>query len=374
MLVAIRVDSSIKMGTGHVMRCLTLAEELRQKQAKVVFISRAHVGNLNSLIVQKGFEVYQLVSSESAPLNQKLVQFNSFGMIDADICYEDWLGVSWEEDANQTVSIIEKLCPDWLVVDHYAIDYRWESQLKPFCGKLMAIDDLADRNHMCDLLLDQTYGRELRDYESHVPLNTILMLGAQFSLLRSEFREWREVSLKRRVHPEFQQLIITMGGADPDNVTGDVLKTLKNGVLPCDVRLLVIMGESAPWLNEVSDQLQQMTNPTELKVGVNNMAELMTYSDLAIGAAGSTVWERCCLGLPSIMYTLAKNQEDIAKKIQLAGAAFFGGSVNEVKSSLAQSVAHMSDVKVLEGFVNESKMITDGCGVTRVSEMLICEQ
>lgn len=199
----IRVDASIQIGTGHVMRCLTLAEALRDKNIQVEFICRKHEGNLISLIHDKGFMVHALpVMFDTDKHNQKK---------DQQLQHTDWLGATQWHDAQACKNIVSKTRPDWLIVDHYAIDKNWEAELQHSCHKIMVIDDLADRQHLCDLLLDQTYGCIPSDYRVLVPENCELLLGSHFALLRPDFAQWREYSLRRREKPVFKKLLITMG-------------------------------------------------------------------------------------------------------------------------------------------------------------------
>src|SRR5690606_2585434 len=141
--------------------------------------------------------------------------------------HSHWLGATQTQDAAGCVPILAKLNPDWLIVDHYALDARWERALKPHYRKLMVIDDLADRPHQCDLLLDQTFGRDAEDYQTWVPANCRLLCGSHYALLRPEFAALRPYSLARRATPQLRQLLITMGGVDKDNATGQVLEALR---------------------------------------------------------------------------------------------------------------------------------------------------
>jgi UDP-2,4-diacetamido-2,4,6-trideoxy-beta-L-altropyranose hydrolase len=301
MIVAFRVDASFQMGTGHIMRCLTLADALQKQGSEVSFICREHKGNLIKYIEKKGYVVYRLdrLFSEVEELNQP--EINS-------LAHASWLGATQREDAQACDSIIKNINPDWLIVDHYAIDYRWQNQFKKTFKKLMVIDDLADRKHESDLLLDQTFGRKEEGYTSLVPQRCKLLLGSQYALLRPEFSQWRKYSLQRRAAPVLKKILITMGGVDPDNFTGQLLEMLRTSELRQGIEITVVMGSASPCLEDVKQLEQIMPCPTSVMVNVNNMAELMTNSDLAIGAVGSTTWERCCLGVPSILLAIAENQ------------------------------------------------------------------
>jgi UDP-2,4-diacetamido-2,4,6-trideoxy-beta-L-altropyranose hydrolase len=315
--IVFRVDASFHIGIGHVMRCLTLADALKAQGSECHFISRAHSGHLLELIRQRGFAVSALPAELPLQLGN-----NQTGSESAkEPIHARWLGCDWQTDAEQTRAILTKLQPDWLVVDHYALDQRWETALRPNFQQLMVIDDLADRPHQCDLLLDQNLGRQPQDYTSLVSAHCKVLVGPQYTLLRPEFAALRAYSLQRRQQPVFKQVLISMGGVDQPNVTGQVLQALKGCTLPQDCRISVVMGLQAPWLQQVQAQAQDMPRPTEVLVNISDMAQHMADSDLAIGAAGSTSWERCCLGLPTLIVVLADNQRAIAEALQCAGAA-----------------------------------------------------
>ena len=227
MKIVIRTDASLQIGTGHVMRCLTLAKGLKAQGAQVRFICREHAGNLIDTIEQNGFEVFVLPMLPTLTMTRP-GQFET----EPKLFHADWLGVSQEEDALACKEVLKNHPVDWLIVDHYAIDCRWQSVLKNTYENLMVIDDLGDRPHLCDVLLDQNYGSTPEKYRELVPEHCIILTGANHALLRAEFAQWRAISLKRRQNSEFNTLLITLGGVDLDNVTGQVLRTLKNAKLP----------------------------------------------------------------------------------------------------------------------------------------------
>jgi UDP-2,4-diacetamido-2,4,6-trideoxy-beta-L-altropyranose hydrolase len=198
-------------------------------------------------------------------------------------------------DAIQTKEAIGDIGADWLIVDHYALDFRWEAHLRSCCRHIMAIDDLADRKQDCDLLLDQNLGRVPAEYDGLVPSVSKILTGPKYSLLRPEFAALRSQSLARRDVPQLRNLLITMGGVDKDNTTGKVLNALKRCALLETCHITVVMGPHAPWLSQVRTQAAQMPWHTDVLVNAEDMARLMSDSDLAIGAAGTTSWERCCL-------------------------------------------------------------------------------
>ncbi len=310
--VAFRVDASIEIGTGHVMRCLTLASALREQGAVCVFVCRPLQGHLIYLIAQRGFEVKQLPEAVSPLVKQLPTQPK----------YASWLEVDWQTDAQHTNDLLQGQVFDWLVLDHYALDIHWQQAVAACYHRLFVIDDLADREHDCDVLLDQNLGRTPADYQALVPKKAQLLIGPHYALLRPEFAQYREGSLNRRLlKPSLQQILVTLGGVDKNNMTEKILACLNTCQFSEEIQMKVVMGASAPYLSQVKQQAQNMRFKTEVLVGVDNMAQLMSESDLAIGAAGSTSWERCCLGLPTFMFVLAENQLAIAKALNQKGIA-----------------------------------------------------
>lgn len=360
--IVFRCDASIQIGSGHVMRCLTLADELSRQGAECIFICRRHHGNLIEEIQQQGYKVYAL------PLeNDSYIETNN----KTALSHADWLASTQYRDAELSLSIVKALQPDWLIVDHYALDEIWEKGLQPYCKKIMVIDDLADRKHNCDVLLDQNFGRDPQDYAAYVNEDCELLCGSNYALLRPEFAEWRSCSLERRQHNKLASILINLGGVDKDNITTKILKGLQTKSLPDHCSITIVMGSTSPWIEAVRQQATIMQWRTVVKVGVNNMAEIMANSDLAIGAAGSTSWERCCLGLPTIMLVLAENQRDIANVLEDVGAALTF-NINKLEAeplALEQCIA--SAVPKMRAMSRVASAVTDGLGVTRLSKVLL---
>ena len=216
MNVVFRVDASIQIGIGHVMRCLSLADQIQKLPSNIYFISRALDGHLGDLITKKGYKVILLPNLEKDCTS---TEENSG--------YINWLGLSWHQDANETTEVIKNDELDWLIVDHYCFDYRWHNKLKKFSKKLMVIDDLANRKLNCDLLLDQTYGRIHSDYIQLVNVNTELLLGAEYALLRSEFSLFRLEALKKRKESNsIDNILVSVGGMDFKNFTKTIVDNL----------------------------------------------------------------------------------------------------------------------------------------------------
>jgi len=366
MNVVFRADASLPIGTGHVMRCLTLADALAARGANCQFISRAHPGNLIEFVRSRGYTVHAL-SEPPAPADALHPGDEAQPPI-----HSHWLGATQAQDAEACAPILADIQPDWLILDHYALDARWELALKPHYQRLMVIDDLADRPHECDLLLDQTHSRKAEDYRAWVPSSCALLCGSQYALLRPEFAALRPYSLQRRAEPQLRQLLITMGGVDKDNATTQVLEALRSCPLPVDCRITVVMGATAPWLAEVERLARNMPWSTQVKVGVKDMARLMADSDLAIGAAGATSWERCCLGLPTGMLVLAENQKYAAWLLDQAQAVRMLRLDEELKSELVGFIKDVTNsLEYLKRLGERASTITDGEGCKRSMEWLI---
>jgi UDP-2,4-diacetamido-2,4,6-trideoxy-beta-L-altropyranose hydrolase len=340
--IIIRTDASSSIGIGHVMRCLTLAEELKRHNVNISFICREEVGHLNELIEQRGFRVHTL------PANLDFVS-----------------------DRVLTQEIIESQfkLPEWLVADHYGIDIAWESSFRDQVKKIMVIDDLADRNHDCDVLLDQNYSINENRYEKLVPGHCIQLLGPKYALLRLQFLEAREKSGKRE--DEVSKLFVFMGGADTDNVTCKVLKAIQI-LNRSDIATDVVVGVSNPYRDEV-EKLASMIPNTRCYFQVEDMVSLMATADLSIGGSGTTTWERCCVGLPSIVISIAENQIGIADNLEKKGVIINLGwhekvKINNIKFAL-ENLLERPDIR--KQMRLKSLELVDAYGTNRVARELI---
>ena len=351
MRVVMRTDAASHIGIGHVMRCLTLANVLQAKGAEVSFVCRPFAGDLAERIIAEGHRVHLLPPAmQAVKLELDLAQTPP---------YAAWLGESWETDLAQTRVALDGKVFDWLIVDHYSLDSRWESAMRKISRKIMVIDDLADRMHDCDLLLDQTLGRNDEEYKSWVPKDCTLLTGSNFALLRPEFAELRDYSLRRRAKPKMEQLLVSMGGVDQFNATGQLLEALQHSSLPPDCRIIVVMSDTSPWLDKVREQAKKLIQPTEVMVKVSDMAQLMADSDLSIGAAGSTSWERCCLGLPTLMVILAENQRGIGLVLEQEQAVILLKEIFDVKKAIGLLC---DPTKKLSNMSQAARNVTDGSG------------
>ncbi|MCL5781236.1 MAG: UDP-2,4-diacetamido-2,4,6-trideoxy-beta-L-altropyranose hydrolase [Firmicutes bacterium] len=301
------------------MRCLTLANALKEKGQRTLFICRDFAGNIGKLIRGKGHELYYLPERQ-----------NQIVSIDR-VPHASWLGTNWWQDADETVAVLRQRFGrpvDWLVVDHYAIDERWEKAMRPYTKKIMVIDDLADRPHECDLLLDQNLYEDMdRRYDNLVPPGTVKLLGPRYALLRPEFYAARQ-NLRQR-DGTVRRILVFFGGSDVTNETLKALKAIKMLNRP-DIAVDVVLGSANPHKEEITAFCRDMPQVI-LYCQVENMAQLMVQADLAIGAGGTATWERCCVGLPVILLAVADNQKNMVEKLGKAGAAVALGEANLVK-------------------------------------------
>jgi UDP-2,4-diacetamido-2,4,6-trideoxy-beta-L-altropyranose hydrolase len=359
MRVIFRADASTQIGTGHVMRCLTLADALRDRGARCGFVCREHPGHLLDLIRSRGHEAHALPLAIASRTSGR----------DAAHDHADWLGADWASDAQQTLAIMHDTPVDWLVVDHYALDARWEKQVGAHCSKVLVIDDLADRPHDCDLLLDQNLNRRTSDYDHFCPPRATRLIGTEYALLRPDFAELRGYSLSRRRDGQLNRLLISMGGTDKDNATGAVLNTLLSCNLSDGCKITVVMGAHAPWLEQVRSQAAR-TGSVEVLVNVGNMAQLIAESDLAIGAAGTSAWERCCLGLPTLTMVLADNQRGGASALSKIGAVSLLEDGDRLQQELGTKLQELRVVQNMQRMQDACSSVCDGMGTVRVAEVM----
>jgi len=341
MKVIFRVDASLKMGTGHVMRCLTLAQTLKENGTNVKFICRRHKGSLIDKIRSNGFDVHALEVSEEIETDNKLV-------------HSHWLGATQQQDSDECIDVLSSEGVDWLIVDHYALDEDWHCNLKPYYRKLMVIDDLADRKFDCDLMLNQNLDAQPEDYKNKVTGKCKFLLGCDYTLLRTEFSELRGRALeKRKKTIVINNILITMGGNDNENITYDILQQLDG-----KYNITVALGSSPVHKDMIIDYAEGKN--IKVIIDADNMAELMFEADLAIGTGGSTSWERCCLGLPTLLYITAENQRMVAENLEKKGAVVM---VKNLKDDLKMIINNIACWKSIS---NKSQVICDGLGVKRI--------
>lgn len=357
MNVLIRVDASTRIGLGHSVRCRTLGAALRERGAAVRFVCRAHPGHQVEALAADGFPVSIL--PEPA------------GRASLSGSYASWLGVPQQQDAAETVSALrdDGPAPDWLIVDHYALDATWESALRPWAGQIMVIDDLANRQHECDLLLDQNYVRDPESrYAGRVPAQARILSGPAYALLRPEFAASRPAAAARGA--AVRRVFVFLGGTDPDNVTGRVLEAFSHASLS-HLELDVVVGANNPHRPALLVQADARPG-IHVHLPRPHLADLMAACDLAIGAGGTTTWERACLGLPSVVVSIAENQRGACEALAEDGLIAYAGDQAQVSGeTIREAVARLlDDAGRLARMRAASFRLVDGRGVQRVLEAL----
>ncbi|MBK7563233.1 MAG: UDP-2,4-diacetamido-2,4,6-trideoxy-beta-L-altropyranose hydrolase [Propionivibrio sp.] len=354
--MAIRVDASAQIGTGHFMRCLTLANALTQCGARIQFISRCLPAYLQEMLTAKGHKFVLLDSC-------------SDGALVGDLAHSAWLGTSQHGDAQASIQALSGQRWDWLVVDHYALDVRWETALRQAANNILVIDDIADRQHDCDVLLDQNYYTDMETrYIGKVPAHCRLLLGPHYALLRDEFHQLRE-QIKPRTGP-VRRLLVFFGGVDADNFTGRTIDALSSlGVEGLHVD--VVIGAQHPYRKRFESACA--AHRFALHVQTSRMAELMAAADLAIGAGGSATWERCCLGVPTIAVATASNQVKQLVDAACEGFLYAPEVKYELIDVLKRHLSALLENCYLRRAISRNAMqVVDGRGILRVIQILGC--
>jgi UDP-2,4-diacetamido-2,4,6-trideoxy-beta-L-altropyranose hydrolase len=274
--------------------------------------------------------------------------------------------------AQELISSVPEGC-DLLIVDQYTWNAAIERQCRPWAKRIAVIDDLADRSHDCDILLDQTYGRNAQDYSGLVPNGAAIIVGSDYALLRPEFAAARSLAIKRRRSAKLARVLIAVGLTDPANSTSIVMDGIIESGLP--IQGDVALGESSPHIDAVRDKARRYPGLFSLHTNSSRMAELMTCADFSFGAAGSTSWERCSLGLPTAFVIAAANQEKSAENLTGAGAGInLGASSTLTASMIASVLRNLSKAPdELVRMAESAWKICDGRGAARVAARLIPE-
>jgi len=346
-----RTDSSATIGTGHVMRCLALADALRGRGIEVQFICRILPGDLRSVIEERAYPVVTLPPSGNAEAESKDV--NS--------------GLDEDSDAEQTISAIGGSPCDQLIVDHYRIAADWERRLRPHAANLMVIDDFTDRQHYCDTLLNQNFldGSDIR-YEEVVPSRCRLLLGPRYALLRPEYAAHRRMLRPR--DGAVRRVLVFFGGSDPLNLTGLALEVLS---APGFRHIEVDVVAGANYQHNKTLEGQVAARPrTTLHGPRRHLADLIVEADLAIGAGGVTTWERMCLGLPSVVTSISDNQRPGCQALGRKGLIHCIERIEQA-SELSNVLAKcLEDSASLRDMSMRGQLLVDGLGALRVVESL----
>ncbi|MGE3261185.1 MAG: UDP-2,4-diacetamido-2,4,6-trideoxy-beta-L-altropyranose hydrolase [Bacteriovoracia bacterium] len=355
MKVLVRADASALIGTGHLMRCLTLALKLREGGHEVTFVARHITQNLAGLLAGKNFPLKKLGKAKEQNLNETN--------------HSAWLGVSVADDAEETGETVGGGF-DWVVVDHYALNSSWHMAARKIGKKIMVIDDLGDRMLDADLLLDQNfYAAPLKRYAKQISQSTKCLLGPEFALLREEFALARQKTKLRT--GKVGRILIFYGGIDS---TGETLKAAE-AAADFGVFTDIVVGSSNPQLGAIRAFCGGKSN-FRLHTDVTNMADLMAGADFSFGAGGTSTWERCALGLPALVTTVAENQEVVTKEAAVFGVQWLAGSSEIVTAELLRRKAtelfqrprELADCSAL------AMKTVDTKGSARVVEAMVREQ
>lgn len=357
--IAIRVDGSTEIGLGHIYRCVCLASNIRRFGLRVTFLTRDTNPMAQDLIESSGHE---LINLETVDKNKE------FGSL-----YEKWLGVTELEDANQCRPLIESLRPSLVIVDHYGISSKWAEIAIPRNVPLCVIDDLANRNVSCSILIDHNVNRKALDYEPFInSAETALCIGPRFAILRRGFLEKRANYLKKPGVGS-DSVMISFGGSDLENATCAVLRELERGENSTQLSLKVIIGRSYMHEDELAILVKKSRHQIEVVKDTDEMDALLQNISFSIGAAGTSLLERTCACVPTIIVTVADNQIEIAKHFDSAGFGSYLGDIrgSEWKNLLGAAVEGLMDPDKLHEQRSILSGLVDGKGANRISFKLL---
>jgi UDP-2,4-diacetamido-2,4,6-trideoxy-beta-L-altropyranose hydrolase len=356
--IAFRVDASIEIGTGHLMRCLTLAKQLKRQNHSIIFICRKIPKELKHSIADQ----HSLILLSPS---QKTIQSND---------YSTWLGDTQENDATETLKVLKKSekVIDWMIVDHYGIDSTWEKLIKSTVNNVMVVDDLANRQHDCEFLLDQTYGRTNNAYLNLIHNHCFTFLGSRYSLLRDEFDIGQESIINKRRSIDLNNLsiLVMFGGIDQHNLSQSVTDLILT--VPTVNNIKVVLSRNAIHADRLRTYFKDNTQ-VEILIdpkAPNTIANIMLSTDIAVGASGTTSWERCAMGLPSIAIIEAENQRNIALNLESIGAI----KIIEreyIEQQLEERILEwQKDLTAYMSSVNSCLSICDSKGAYRIARAL----
>ena len=344
MKIVFRVDASGEVGYGHLSRCINLAEVLRSRGNEVSFVCRDDEAKSFRALEDRLFATVLLPNlAGGEPVNQ-------------------------QEDAQQTIQALQGERPNWLIVDSYTLDKNWEQHLRPHVAKIAVIEDLSDREHDCDLLLDQNYSeRSAESFEKFVPNTCELLLGPRFALIGEQFRKLRESKLKPT--PELKRVFVFCGGSDPQNLTQQVIDEISCSELG-NVAVDVVVGAQ----NKTFDRGAALKSNVNIEIhdAGGEFARIMGTADLAIGAGGTTSWERMCLGIPSIVVSIADNQNSACEKLGRDGLINYLGSQSSLTLGAIRNAVVEANSRIATLFdqIERGQMLVDARGCERVAEVM----
>ena len=334
----IRVDSSPEIGIGHMMRCLTLAQELKNNFDKIIFLTQKDSGNFIGTIMKNEFEVIFIPTTNNDPNIIKN------------------LLTAYSENKN------------FLLIDHYDIDTNFESSLKNIFERIFVIDDLANRKHDCDLLIDQNYYRDLNQrYEKLIQNGTIALLGPKYAIIRPEFRTINKKAIKK--NSQIKKILVSFGGSDPTNECKKVLDALCS-IENSKFEIVVVAGI----YNHKFEQLKKLYEKySNIKIyrHVDDLSRLMLNSDLFIGAGGTTTWERFYMGLPSIVTIISDDQKESIEFLSDMGHIINLGLAKNVTSKTYVQTLQKPNSDLIYNMSLHNQKLVDGNGSNRIKKQII---
>ena len=333
----IRVDASPEIGIGHIMRCLTLAQELKNNFDKIIFLTRKDSGDFTETIMKNEFEVIFIPTNNDSDIIKNLI-------------------TTYSENKN------------FLLIDHYDVDSNFESSLKNIFEKIFVIDDLANRKHDCDLLIDQNYYRDLNHrYKKLIQNDTITLLGSKYAIIRPEFRNINKKTIKK--NSQIKKILVSFGGSDPTNECKkalDALCSIENN----QFEIVAIVGIYNNKFERLKKLYEKYSN-IKIYRHVNDLSQLMLNSDLFIGAGGTTTWERFYMGLPSIVTIISDDQKESIEFLSDMGHVInLGLAKNVTMKTYIQTLQKPNSDLIYNMSLNNQKLV-DGNGSNRIKRQII---
>ena len=354
----IRADVTTQIGTGHVMRCIALAQAWQNQGGDVTFLSHCDSEAICQRILDEGFDFIPIEKPHPDPNDLKktlLILSNSTSSTDR---------TNITNPTNQTNST----SIPWLVLDGYHFTPDYQKAIRKEGYRLLVIDDIAHLEHYhADILLNQNIHASSLRYSCD--RDTVKLLGCEHVLLRREFLKYKD--WKRVIPDKAKKIIVTMGGSDPDNVTLKVIRTL-NSLNDPDLEVKVIAGPANPNINNLEKEIHLSPSTFHLLPDVSGMPELMAWSDMAVTAAGSTCWELAFMGVPSITGVAFENQQNVAKGLERAKIFQTVGWYKTMNNDMlgAELSVLMLDKKLREKKSKLGRQLIDGKGAKKIVYVL----
>jgi UDP-2,4-diacetamido-2,4,6-trideoxy-beta-L-altropyranose hydrolase len=354
--IVFRTDASSEIGSGHVVRCLTLAEALRRQGADCRFITRELPGHLCARIEARGFDIVRL---PAPPLGWQASP--------GGLAHAGWLGASQERDVDDTLAALGTAqTPDWLVVDHYGIGEIWERRIRPAVRALMVIDDLADRPHDCDLLLDQNLIADFEHrYEGLTSARCLRLLGPHYALLQRDYVDQSRCAAAER--SARRRILVYFGGADQRRLTSAVVDSLAR-LQGLDFRADIVIDARSDQYGGIAKRVAERSDFT-LHSDLPSLAPVLAQASVAIGASGTSSWERLYFGVPSIVVPIADNQVPIALELERCGYARVVDG-DELSGEGFRALVEVAFDVATQHRLDDAAGLVDGRGAERIAATL----